>query len=71
MKNSIIPSLDDITMTELQNIIDEMQHEDNIEKGGDGETNGENQIDSAKDNGGSGGNQVSDVTSAIALFDKL
>jgi len=31
LKNSIVPSLDDVTMVELQNIVDEIQHEQNID----------------------------------------
>lgn len=52
-------------MTELTNIVDEMQHEQNAKVDGQGE----GQIDSGKANGGSGDN--SDATSAVALFDKL
>lgn len=52
-------------MTELTNIVDEMQHEQNVKVDGQGE----GQIDSGKANGGSGDN--SDATSAAALFDKL
>ena len=29
-KNSIIPSLDDVTMTELENIVSELAHEEQI-----------------------------------------
>ena len=69
-KNAIIPSLDDVSMTELTNLVDEMQHEqaqkmENAENG---------EIDSSSnkgngENGGSGDN--SDNQSALALFDKL
>ena len=45
LKGSIIPSLDDVTMVELQNIVDELQHEENINKeDGKGE---DDQIDSS------------------------
>ena len=57
-----IPFLDDITMTELENLVDEMKHENDLK------AENENQIDSNK-NGGSGDN--SDVTSEVALYDKL
>jgi len=69
-KNAIIPSLDDVSMTELTNLVDEMQHEQaqKLENAGEGE------IDSSSnkgngENGGSGDN--SDNQSALALFDKL
>jgi len=69
-KNAIIPSLDDVSMTELTNLVDEMQHEQAqmLENAGEGE------IDSSSnkgngENGGSGDN--SDNQSAVALFDKL
>ena len=68
-KNAIIQSLDDVTMTELTNLVDEMQHEQaqKLENPGEGE------IDSSAkangENGGSGDN--SDAQSAVALFDKL
>lgn len=70
-KNAIIPSLDDVSMTELTNLVDEMQHEQaqKLENAGE-----EGEIDSSSnkgngENGGSGDN--SDNQSALALFDKL
>ena len=70
LKSSIIPSLDDVTMVELQNLVDELQHEENITKE---EAEDDEQIDSSKNNGGSGSkeNEVSDTTSAVALYEKL
>jgi hypothetical protein len=53
-------------MTELQNLVEELQQEENMQFANDGDE--KPQIDSSK-NGGSGDN--SDATSAIALFDKL
>ena len=53
-------------MTELQNLVEELQQEENMHFANDGDE--KPQIDSSK-NGGSGDN--SDATSAIALFDKL
>lgn len=62
------PSLDDVDLTELQNLVSELQHEENLQFESEGET--ADQIDSRKEkSGGSGDN--SDTTSAIALFDKL
>ena len=63
-KNAIIPSLDDIDMTELTNLVDELRHEDELLA-----QENLDQIDSNK-TGGSGGDN-SDTTSSIALFDKL
>lgn len=62
MKGTLIPSLDDIDMTELQNIVEELVQEENM----DGD-----KIEEEKtgDNGGSGDN--SDVTSNQALIDRL
>jgi hypothetical protein len=61
--------LDDVTMTELTNLVDEMQHEQAQKL----ENAGEDEIDSSAkangENGGSGDN--SDAQSAVALFDKL
>ena len=51
-------------MTELENLVDELQHEENLRIEQE-----EGQIDSTKENGGSG--EISDVSSSIALFDKL
>ena len=68
-KNAIIPSLDDVTMTELTNLVDEMQHEQaqKLENAGEGEIDS-----SAKANGENGGSgDSSDAQSAVALFDKL
>ena len=50
-KNAIIPSLDDVTMTELTNLVDEMQHEQaqKLENAGEGEIDS-----SAKANGVTG-----------------
>jgi hypothetical protein len=68
-KNAIIPSLDDVTMTELTNLVDEMQHEQaqKLENAGEGEIDSSAQANG--ENGGSGDN--SDAQSAVALFDKL
>jgi hypothetical protein len=66
LKNTILPSLDDITMVELQNIVDEIQHEANLKAE---EKKEEDQIDSSKE--AQEKEEVSDVTSSIALFDKL
>jgi len=56
-------------MTELTNLVDEMQHEQAQKL----ENAGEDEIDSSAkangENGGSGDN--SDAQSAVALFDKL
>ena len=62
MKGTLIPSLDDIDMTELQNIVEELVQEENM----DGDKLEEQK---AGDNGGSGENY--DVTSNQALFDRL
>jgi hypothetical protein len=59
LKNSIIPSLDDITMVELQNIVDEMAHEANLDAEEDKEGD---QIDSNQNNAEN--KEISDVTSA-------
>lgn len=57
-------------MVELQNMVDELQHEENIDKEEEKE---DDQIESSStNNGGSGSKEeISDVTSAVALFDKL
>lgn len=69
LKGSIIPSLDDLTMIELQNLVEELQQEENVNLE---ENKEEDQIDSNQNNGGSGSNnEVSDVTSSQALYDKL
>ena len=52
-------------MVELENLVDELQHEENITKEEDKE---EDQIDSSKNNTKQ---EVSDVTSAVALYNKL
>lgn len=70
-KHFVIPSVDNHTLDELKNIVEEMVEEDRLnfenQEGEDG------QIDSSKnnngENGGSGDN--SDVKSSMALFDKL
>lgn len=65
-KQTIIPSVDDYTLEELKNIIEEL-HQENKTTEGDGD-----QIDSSQknnENGGSGDN--SDNRSSLALFDKL
>ena len=49
-ESSIIHSLDDVTMVELQNLADELQHEYKITKE---EAEDDEQIDSSKNNGGS------------------
>jgi hypothetical protein len=58
-------------MVELQNIVDELQHEENINL--EENKDEEKQIDSSENNGGSGSKEteISDVSSAVALFDKL
>lgn len=66
LKNTDFPSLDDLSMTELQNLVEELQQEENMQFANEGDE--KPQIDSSK-NGGSGDN--SDATSALALFDKL
>ena len=68
-KNAIIPRLDDVTMTELTNLVDEMQHEQaqKLENAGEGEIDSSTKANG--ENGGSGDN--SDAQSAVALFDKL
>jgi len=58
LKNTLIPSLDDITMTELENIVAEMVHEDRLTQDQD------KREEEDKD-------QVSDVSSSMALYDKL
>jgi len=56
-------------MTELTNLVDEMQHEQaqKLENGGEGEIDSSSKANG--ENGGSGDN--SDAQSAVALFDKL
>lgn len=68
LKGSIIPSLDDVTMIELQNLVDELNHEENMNN--DEDKGEDDQIDSSSQNNGKA-NEVSDVTSSVALFDKL
>jgi hypothetical protein len=69
----IIPSIDDFTLTELTNLVDELAHEENLQK--EQENEGMEMIDSATKpnsgtaNGGSG--EVFENQSALALFDKL
>lgn len=58
-----MPSLDDVNMLELENLVDELQHEENLRIEEE-----EGQIESSdKDKN----QEVSDVSSSIALFDKL
>jgi len=72
-KDMIIPSIDDFTLTELTNLVDELAHEENLQK--EQENEGMEMIDSATKpnsgtaNGGSG--EVFENQSALALFDKL
>jgi len=69
----VIPSIDDFTLTELTNLVDELAHEENLNK--EQENEGMEMIDSATKpntgtaNGGSGDNFENQ--SALALFDKL
>ena len=70
---TLIPSVDDHSMTEIQNLVDELQHEDDQKKeneggGGADDPDAEGKNNSGE-NGGSGDN--SDAKSALALFDKL
>ena len=66
----MIPSIDNHSMDELKNIVEEMVEEDRQEfENKEGE---EGQIDSSKNNGENGGSgDNSDVKSSMALFDKL
>lgn len=70
-KHFVIPSVDNHTLDELKNIVEEMVEEDRINFEAKEDEDG--QIDSSKnnngENGGSGDN--SDVKSSMALFDKL
>ena len=54
-------------MTELENLVSELQHEDNLQKQNELEVN---QIDSTADKNGVSGDNF-ETSSAIALFDKL
>ena len=67
--DAIIPSLDDFDLTALKNLVEELQHEYNMDKEGEDGA----QIDSSSkptgENGGSGDN--TDAKSSMALFDKL
>lgn len=72
---NVVANVDDIDMTELQNMIDEVSHEANV-KAEELQKKLEDQIDSKKDNTSTEGDkeEVSDSTSnnsMIALFDKL
>jgi len=64
----VVPSMDDFTMTEITNMVDELKHELNIKEANEDD---DMQIEEKKtgENGGSGDN--SDNKSALALFDKL
>lgn len=67
---SVIPSLDDFSQTELANLVDDLLQEENIKK----DEGQEEVIDSSGNvnkNGGSGDNSDVDAQSAYALFDKL
>lgn len=66
-KDSLIPSMDDCTMAELENFVAELHHEHKLNKEEIMET-----IDSSAKNGENGGSgDVSDNKSSLALFDKL
>ena len=63
-KDTIIPSVDDHTLDDLRNMVEELQLEEKAKL-----EDGEEQIDSSKKNGGSG--EYQDNQSSLALFDKL
>jgi len=63
-KDTIIPSVDDYSLDDLRNMVEELQLEDKAKEDGE-----EEQIDSSKKNGGSG--EYNDNQSSLALFDKL
>ena len=66
-KSAVVAGLDDVTMTELTNVVDEMAHEESQKRESEEEAAANGQIDSS-------GNQAvdnSDNQSALALFDKL
>jgi hypothetical protein len=63
-KDTIIPSVDDHTLDDLRNMVEELQLEEKAKQ-----EDGEEQIDSSKKNGGSG--EYQDNQSSLALFDKL
>lgn len=68
LKSSVIPSIDDFDHIKIRNLVEELQHEYEMAKEGEGDQ----QIDSSGktgENGGSGDN--SDAKSSMALFDKL
>lgn len=63
-KDSIVPSIDDCSLTEIENFVAELHHEHNLNKE---EIIGS--LANQNENGGSG--DVSDNKSSLALFDKL
>lgn len=65
-KDALIPSLDDYTMTELMNLVDELAHEDKkLQEEKEEKKQMEGEIDT------SGKKQEDDVKSHMALFDNL
>jgi len=72
-KTTLIPSLDDHSMTEIQNLVDELQHEDDQRKENEGGGGADDPDAEGKNKDGENGGAVdnSDAKSALALFDKL
>ena len=65
-KKMEIPFLDDVTMTELENFVDELKHETNLKASEEVD-----QIDSNQKNENGKNQEISDTNSVTALFDKL
>lgn len=70
---TLIPSIDDHTLTELQNLVDELQHEDDQRKENEGDGGADDPDGEGKNKNGENGagEDNSDAKSALALFDKL
>ena len=68
---TLIPSIDDHSMLEIQNIVDELQHEDDQRKEEEGGKDDPDAEGKNKDGENGGAVDNSDAKSALALFDKL
>lgn len=66
-RDAVVAGLDDVTMTELTNVVDEMAHEEEQKREAEEADAAAGQIDSSADKAVDN----SDAQSALALFDKL